>query len=442
MPKCPYCSSQVKPDPKNQGKYLCYTCRKRFPESVVIPDDAPQAQQVEQPAADVPQAPQTTETPTEHPQAQQWQTPEPEPQAQQWQTPEPEPQAQYQQPQAQQQYQQAQQQYQQPQQQPQQQQWQQQPQGGFQQQQPQGSFQQQQQFSQQQMPQGAGFAGAPGSVATGMAATGGTGGLFSNLFVMPDKMRIMQVEQSGQGMNWYKALVYPLLLISAAFSVLAILGQILGIGTVLRYGGIFSIIGTIINIVFYGATAVSYLVIRKRLALFAKGSGQEFSAISLGLSIVSVISSILVSLGTANVFGGANLIGALIGSVVGLAISAALCYLNATYFAKRDWAFTNTDPAMGCAPFGNIAERVNAICKQATATAQQQMQQPQMQQQWQQQQAYGQQGQVPPQQGYAPQGQQQYQQGEYAQGQQYGQQGGYDQSQQYGQQGGGYGQWQ
>lgn len=440
MPKCPYCSSQVKPDPKNPGKYLCYTCRKRFPESVVVPDDAPQA---ESPVATEPEPAQQQAAPEPAAQSQ-------EPAAQQWQTPEPGPQAQWgqSQPQAQQapQYPQTQQQYQQP------AQPQQYPQGQQQWQQPQGDFQQQQQQPwQQRAPQGAGagFAGAQDAVATGMAANGGTGGLFSNLFAMPDKMHIMQVEQTGQGMNWYKALTYVLLFLGAAGSVLSVLPQIAGIGTYLRYGAILAAIGTILNIVFYAASAVCYLVIRKRLALFAKGSGQEFSAISLGLSLVSVISSILVSLDAPFGLGGGGVVAAIIGSVIGFGISALLCYLNATYFVKRDWAFTNTDPAMGCAPFGNIAERVNAVCGQAAAQAQQMQAAAQAQQMyaqqpqpWGQPQAYGQQGQASPQQGYAQQGQpqQQYQQGAYGQPSQYGQQGG----QQYGQQGGGYdqSQWQ
>lgn len=38
--KCPVCGHKVRPSKKVPGKYLCDTCRKRFPASAVIPDDA------------------------------------------------------------------------------------------------------------------------------------------------------------------------------------------------------------------------------------------------------------------------------------------------------------------------------------------------------------------------------------------------------------------
>ena len=37
--KCPVCGHKVRPSKKYPGKYLCDTCRKRFPASAVIPDD-------------------------------------------------------------------------------------------------------------------------------------------------------------------------------------------------------------------------------------------------------------------------------------------------------------------------------------------------------------------------------------------------------------------
>lgn len=37
--KCPVCGHKVRPSKKCPGKYLCDTCRKRFPASAVIPDD-------------------------------------------------------------------------------------------------------------------------------------------------------------------------------------------------------------------------------------------------------------------------------------------------------------------------------------------------------------------------------------------------------------------
>lgn len=35
--KCPVCGHKVRPSKKYPGKYLCDTCRKRFPASAVIP---------------------------------------------------------------------------------------------------------------------------------------------------------------------------------------------------------------------------------------------------------------------------------------------------------------------------------------------------------------------------------------------------------------------
>ena len=37
--KCPVCGHKVRPSKKYPDKYLCDTCRKRFPASAVIPDD-------------------------------------------------------------------------------------------------------------------------------------------------------------------------------------------------------------------------------------------------------------------------------------------------------------------------------------------------------------------------------------------------------------------
>lgn len=41
MLACPYCSDEVRPDPKNPGKYLCYNCKKRFQadQLVDVPDN-------------------------------------------------------------------------------------------------------------------------------------------------------------------------------------------------------------------------------------------------------------------------------------------------------------------------------------------------------------------------------------------------------------------
>ena len=36
MLTCPYCSDEVRPDPKNPGKYLCYNCKKRFQADQVV----------------------------------------------------------------------------------------------------------------------------------------------------------------------------------------------------------------------------------------------------------------------------------------------------------------------------------------------------------------------------------------------------------------------
>lgn len=38
--KCPVCGSDLRPSKKYPGKYLCDTCRKRFPASSVIPDSS------------------------------------------------------------------------------------------------------------------------------------------------------------------------------------------------------------------------------------------------------------------------------------------------------------------------------------------------------------------------------------------------------------------
>ena len=40
--RCPRCGAEVTPDPENQGKYLCYSCMRRYKESAVL-DDEPES---------------------------------------------------------------------------------------------------------------------------------------------------------------------------------------------------------------------------------------------------------------------------------------------------------------------------------------------------------------------------------------------------------------
>lgn len=364
MPRCPYCNSELKPDERNPGKYLCYTCRKRFPASVVVPDDDQGvAASATQPAQQMPSQQATPQQAVATPQAAQ-------PAQQQWATqPAVQQPAAPQMPQAQQFQQQAPQQGTQPQwDQPQQQVPQ---QGGYDQGFGQGQPQQfQQQVPQQgfnpqaqQWDQQPGFqpTGGPGDMMGAAQAAvqqnGGFGSLFSYLFVLPDKMKLQQIQMAtGDSLIWYQLVTDVLIFLSCLSSAWSAIRTVSTIFT--PYANVFlGILALIVTIV----PIPLYLIVRKRMALFTKGSWAELILVYGIQAVLSVIYSLTLSAA----FGYWSL-SSLIGSLV---IDLVFMAVNWIYFSKRDVYFDYENAAAGCKPTG-IAQKMAGMISQASSSAQ------------------------------------------------------------------------
>lgn len=387
MPKCPNCgSTNLRPDPKNPGKVLCFGCRKRIPEAALLPDD----ESAPQPQAQQPMTQPQPQQPAAQSQQQPAQTGGFSQTGGYAQQPQPSQTGGFSQ------------------------------QGGYAQQQPSqtGGFGQpeagypQQPQAQQQwgQPQG-GYAQQPGFTAQAqqaVAANGGQNGLLAHLFVMPNQERLVQMGATGLGNNWFKAIVYALLFLSAAGYAILALMTLFGI---FYYGfSVFGLVSGLVDIALYAAFAGCALVVRKRMALFTKGSWADLLGMCCIGGVVQVIDLVLRIINPANrLFVPMN-----IGSgVFGLLIFAVLVFLNGVYFTKRAQFFDFEDPTIGCKAsglepmFSKVFKSVEASMQPVPGNAPgQQWQQPQAQQQWQQPQA----PQQPQQQWGQPQAQQQWQQ--------------------------------
>ena len=310
MPKCPNCgSTNLRPDPKNPGKVLCYGCRKRIPETALVPDDEPV------------QAPTPTPAPAQQPQ--------PRPQEPQFQQPQPQPQ-----------------------------QWQQPSQtGGFERQdaeyaqpQPQMPYGQQPQQQQWQQPQGAYAPQPPDVMAQAqqtVAANGGKAGLFSHLLVMPDQARLAQMGATGLGNTWFKALVYVLLFLSAASYAFSAIQSLLSILGSFRFGfNAIALVAALLMIAIDTALCVGTLLVRKRMALFTKGSWADM----IGVFSVAAAASLREILWVVIFYGFSRSVWAsgLATALFTLIVYAGLVALNGIYFAKRAQFFDFEDASIGC----------------------------------------------------------------------------------------------
>ena len=171
---------------------------------------------------------------------------------------------------------------------------------------------------------------------------------FKNIFAMPDTAKMRNIESSGTKLSWYKALIYVLVFLMAVGALASMFDAFSKAQLSSLFGLFFHSALHICLGVAYLALASAYLVCRKRMALFTKGSGTDLSVLFVCSAVLNIVGMLSDS---ASLGMGSFIVSFITGAIV-LVVDAMIAYANHLYFKKRSALFAFEDTELGCEPTG------------------------------------------------------------------------------------------